>query len=94
MARVEERRIWVRLISTDALKSYMQFRGFRSVNELAKRVGVSKSTIGHLHSGSRVSCGPDVARRIEEALQAPPGSLFVAEVTPVTRDKYQGKVAS
>lgn len=85
MALKVEGRMWVRLISKDALRSYMQFRGFRSVRELAERVGVSKATIGHLHSGARDSCSPDVARRIEDALSAPPGSLFMPTVTPVTR---------
>ncbi len=58
MALSIERRMWVRLISNDALKSYMQSRGFRSVNELAMRIGVSKATIGHLHSGARRTCSP------------------------------------
>lgn len=89
MALKIEGRMWVRLINRDALRSYMQFRGFRSVRALAERVGVSKATIGHLHSGARDSCSPDVARRIEEALNAPPGSLFVPTMTPVTRHKSQ-----
>ncbi len=94
MALSIERRMWVRLISNDALKSYMQFRGFRSVNELAMRIGVSKATIGHLHSGARRTCSPKTARLIEEALQAPPNSLFIPEVTPVTREKYQSPAAA
>lgn len=88
MARVEERRLWVRLMSKDALRNYMEFRGFRSASELAERAGCSKATIGFLVSkgkASRTSCSPKMARKIEDALQAPPGSLFAAEVTVVTR---------
>lgn len=82
-------RLWVRLISPQVLKQYMHFRGFRSTKELADRIGVSKATVGHLHSGGRKTCSPNTARLIEEALNAPPGSLFVAEVTSGARPSGQ-----
>ncbi|WP_170228541.1 helix-turn-helix transcriptional regulator [Nesterenkonia populi] len=67
------------LISTDAFRQYMKYRGY-SVQGLADRVNVSKSTIGHLRSGFRKSVGPDIAKAIEKALDAPVGSLFLPKV--------------
>lgn len=74
-------RLWVRLISYQALDSYMRFRGLTN-ESLATKCGSRRhrSTISHLRSGARKTCGPDIARKIEKALEAPPGSLFVAEV--------------
>lgn len=74
-------RLWVRLISPDALNSYMQFRGFTN-ESLAIKCGSHKhrSTISHLRSGTRKTCGPEIARKIEKALECPPNSLFLAEL--------------
>lgn len=80
-----ESRFDVRLISSDALARYMQFRGL-TVRELADRVGCSRSTIGHLRSGRRTYIRPDWARRIERSLDAPQGSLFVPELSTIHRD--------
>lgn len=74
------RLFYVELISTDALRQYMKYRGY-SVKGLADRIGVSKATIGHLHSGGRKSVGPETAKAIERALDAPIGSLFVPKVS-------------
>lgn len=68
-------RVEFRLISAQALAQYMTFRG-HTVRSLAARVGRSRSLIGHLRSGRRKTCAPDIARKIERELQAPPGSLF------------------
>lgn len=72
---------WVRLISADALSNYMKFRGFTN-RTLAIACGSERhrSTISHLRSGARKTCGPEIARKIEKALQAPPNSLFLAQV--------------
>lgn len=86
MARRIERRLWLNLSDRSVLRSYMQYKGFRSVRELAQRAGVSRATIGHLHSGQRTTCSPTTARAIEDALGAPPGLLFTAEVISVQRD--------
>ena len=75
----------VRLISSRVLADYMAHRG-ETVRSLAQAVKVSPATVGHLRSGKRRSCRPATARAIEEALNAPPGSLFVAEVSRVSRD--------
>ena len=72
-------RLEVRLISRQALAQYMSFRG-HTVRSLARKVNRSSSLIGHLRSGKRHTCSPEVARAIEKALDAPSGSLFVAKV--------------
>ena len=75
-----ERRVWVKLISRDAFRQYIEFRGETNMS-LAKKAEVSKAIVGHLRGGQRSSCSGKTAGRIERALNAPPGSLFVAEVT-------------
>lgn len=86
MIRVEGR-FDVRLISAEALAGYMKFRGV-SVRHLAELIGnrSARSTIGHLLSGARSTCKPETAAAIEKALNAPPGSLFVAKVSRVSRE--------
>lgn len=69
----------MRLISHQVLGQYMDFRG-ESNRTLAAKVGVSTSVIAHLRRGARTYCDPKVGPRIEKALNAPPGSLFLAEV--------------
>lgn len=91
--RVVERRLDVRLISAAALAQYMTYREM-SVRELATRVGCSHSTIGHLRSGKRSYIDKDWAKKIEKVLDAPRGSLFMAELSSVTRDVApKGRVA-
>ena len=91
-----EVRFEVRLISHQALAQYMGHRGF-TVRSLAAAVtfhlkkrnrsaSCSPATIGHLRSGKRNTCGPEIARAIEEVLGAPAGSLFVPKVSNVIRD--------
>lgn len=75
----------MRLISPEALARYMEFRGY-TVRALAKSVGCSPATIGHLRTGERNYCRPDWAKSIERYLQAPPGSLFVPELSTVSRE--------
>ena len=79
--KISGKDFWVRLISSDALDNYMTFRGI-SNRELAIKCGSEKhrSTISLLRCGNRNTCGPDIARKIEKALGAPPNSLFLAEV--------------
>lgn len=84
--KVKDRRI---------LADYMRFRGM-SYAALAQRVhdkckkqipqGPSKATIGHLVTGQTTKTKPEWARAIEEILEAPSGSLFVAEVSRVSKD--------
>ncbi|MCD4535683.1 helix-turn-helix transcriptional regulator [Nocardioides sp. cx-169] len=78
-------RLDMKLKSRDVLRQYMKFRGV-NVRQLAEQSGVSRSTVGHLHSGKRKGCRPEAATAIEAALQAPPGLLFDAVVTNVSRE--------
>jgi hypothetical protein len=90
---VTEVRLDVELISPMALAQYMDHRDL-SVRALAEKVDhitrgrtKSRSTIGHLRSGARKTCDPVTAKAIERALDAPPGSLFVARLSTVQREK-------
>lgn len=81
--KVKDRRI---------LADYMSFRRV-SYAELARRVhertrtpGPSKATIGHLVTGVTTSTRKEWAAAIEEVLDAPAGSLFVASVSRVSQD--------
>lgn len=74
-----EGRLDVRLISAQALRQYMGFRG-HSVRSLASKVGVSHGTIGWLTSGQRTTTKPDTARKIAKALDCPVDALFVPVV--------------
>lgn len=80
--KCDQGRLWVRLISTQALRQYMEFRN-ETNRSLAIKTGsgVGREIIGHLRSGKRSTCSPQTATAIERALNAPPGSLFVPEVT-------------
>ena len=90
---VTESRFDVRLISAGALAQYMKYREV-SVRELAKTVGCSHATVGHLRSGKRNYVRSEWAKAIERALDAPRGSLFVPELSTVTRDTNRKKVAA
>lgn len=83
--KVTEWRFDVRLISSQALAQYMTYRDL-SVRDLAERVGCSHSTIGHLRSGKRQFINERWAKAIEKSLDAPRGSLFVPQVSSVTRE--------
>ena len=78
----------MKLISRRVLRDYMKYRRV-SIRELAEQCGVAKATIGHLHSGARDTCSSTTAAVIEESLNAPPGSLFVAHVVHGTGTVHQ-----
>jgi len=72
----------VRLISKQAFREYMKYRDFTNEG-LATAAKCSESTIAFLRStgkSARDTVGPATARRIEKALNAPPGSLFSAQI--------------
>lgn len=75
------REVYMRLISADALNAYIDARNL-SNRTLAEKAGSRsyRSTIGHLRSGKRTTCGPKIAGAIERALGAPAGSLFLVEL--------------
>lgn len=71
-----------------ALRDYMEYRR-ETIRSLAMKAGVTKSTIGNMHSWSLqrgVECPPALAARIEEILDAPPGAIFEPKVSRVARD--------
>ena len=91
--RITDWRLNVKLISKEAFRSYVSHRKM-TIEEIAYRAGVSKALVGHLHSGKRSSCRDDNAVKIERALDAPEGSLFLREVSSVTRDvRPRGRAA-
>lgn len=75
----------MRLKSPQMLRQYMEFKRMK-IRELAHAAGVSRATVGHLHSGARPTCSTATARKIEEALGCPPGLLFEAISSKVLRE--------
>lgn len=75
----------MKLISTEAFRNYVKHRGL-TMRAIADKAGCSPQLVGHLHSGKRMSCRPENARRIERALDAPEGSLFSESASIVLRD--------
>lgn len=70
----------MRLISSTALRQYMDHRRETNRSLAAKTEGAARrGIIGHLRSGRRTRCTPHVARAIEAALHAPAGSLFTPD---------------
>lgn len=81
-----EWRLDMRLKSPQMLRQYMDYKGM-NVRQLAKAAGVSRATIGHLHSGARQGkTSPATAKAVEGALGAPPGLLFEAISSKVQRE--------
>lgn len=83
-APLYEGRLDVRLISAQALKQYMEFRG-HTVRTLAAKAGVSHGTIGWLTSGNRTTTKVKTALAIAKALDCPPNALFVPTVVHGSR---------
>lgn len=88
------REVYMKLISRDALNAYLKARRM-STRTLARECGSEKhrSTISHLRSGARSTCGPEIAGKIERALGAPAGSLFLVEVANATAATSQRRTA-
>ena len=74
----------MRLISAQALRQYMQFRGY-SVRSLAAKVGVSHGSIGWLTSGQRSTTKVTTAKKIAKALDCPVDALFAPILVHVSR---------
>lgn len=83
-----EWRLDVKVRDRRMLKKFLELRG-ESYASLATKVGCSKATIGHLVTGQTTSTRPVWAKAIEEKLDAPQGSLFVAKVSRVSQDTEQ-----
>lgn len=83
--RVKVRRVDVRLISTDALASYMRFRE-ETTRSLAEKVGCSHGTI-HNYMRGRVRNVPEKrAKAMCRILSVPVEALFAPTVSTVQRD--------
>lgn len=80
-----EWRLDMRLKSPAMLRQYMDYRGMK-IRDLAQAAGVSRATVGHLHSGRRSGCSPKTAKAIEGALMCPPGLLFDPTSSRVSRE--------
>lgn len=63
-----------------------------SIRELARRAGVSHGIIGDLSSGRRITCNPETAIKIEQALGADPNTIFLVKTLPVA-ETQNGRVA-
>lgn len=66
---------WMKLRSREILIAFMKEKHF-STKRLATYAVCSKSFIGHLRSGYKTSCSPELADRISEALGVPRIALF------------------
>lgn len=76
---------WMRLSSPEMLKATMRRRNF-TMERLARYAGCSKSMIGHLCSGYKTSCTPELATKISEALDVETELLFVPRVSTSRSD--------
>jgi DNA-binding XRE family transcriptional regulator len=77
--------------SPAALAQAMAFRSY-TVRSLADAVGADRSTIGHLRSGRRRNCTPEIAKRIAATVQMPLDFLFVAR--PSNGTQAEGRSAA
>lgn len=80
----------MRLKDHRMIRQYMAYKDM-NIRDLATAAKVSRATVGHLHSGARNTCKPETAAAIERALGAPPGLLFEAVPSRVSREV--GRVA-
>lgn len=72
------------------LEDFRQAMWFNDLNvrELSELCGSlrHRSTIGHLHSGTRATCSVILGKRIEKVLRVAPGSLFRPSLSTVKSD--------
>ena len=81
--RRSKRARWMKLTSPDLLVAHMRHKDF-SQARLGRVAGTSRQFIHLLIVGERSSCSERVGKRIEEALDVPPGTLFLRCESPVT----------
>lgn len=67
--------------SPEMLAATIRRRGL-SLADLARQCGCSKSMVGHLTTGHKTTCTPDLAGRIADALDAPLELLFFVPAPP------------
>ncbi len=86
---------WMKLRSKEILTAFMESKDF-SVTRLSQYAGCSRAMIGHLRSGHKSSCTPELADRISEALGVPRVALFEEKAPTVSSriDLQRQKVAA
>src|SRR4051812_45716237 len=82
--RKRSKGIWMQVRDTDLLIRYMENADFTQAR-LARYVGCSRQFIHLLVTGERRTCTKQVGALIEEALRVLPGTLFVPNKSPATR---------
>lgn len=82
--------IWMRLRDPKLLVAYMEHAD-TSQARLARHADTKRQYIHMLANGQRRSCGPRIARLIEEALDVLPGTLFVEEKSPTSKPRVAKK---
>lgn len=75
---------WMRLTSAELLRGYMKRHDFSGAR-LGRYAECSRQFVAQLLNGQVTTCTPELARRIEEALQVLPGTLFVDPKSTQTR---------
>lgn len=80
-------RFYVEIVSQQALVRHMQHQDV-SVAKLARMIGKSKATVGHLHCGGRRTTSSETAKAIEKALGLAPCTLFLPKTEPGTHSTY------
>lgn len=65
----------MRIRNNRILRDYISLLGM-SERELARRAGLSHSTVNHLLTGRRSTCTAQTAHAIEAALDVPGGLIF------------------
>lgn len=82
--RTGNRSRWMKLRDPDLLVAYMKHKDFTQAR-LARSAERSRQFIHMLTNGQKSTCQETVAKRIEEALDVPRGTLFLAMESPVKR---------
>ncbi|WP_193606723.1 helix-turn-helix transcriptional regulator [Nocardioides lijunqiniae] len=71
----------MQLSSPEMLAATIRRRGL-SLADLARQSGCSKSMVGHLVTGHKTTCSPQLAARIATALDVPLELLFLVPAAP------------
>jgi antitoxin component HigA of HigAB toxin-antitoxin module len=94
MHAVPRHRAMARLRDPQMLRDLMEFHGLnlREMAEVCGHAG-SRSTIGNLHSGFRLTCTLILAKRIAKVLRVPPHHLFDVDLS-TSKVAHRQKVGS
>ena len=71
----------MQLSSPEMLAATIRRRGL-SLADVARLCGCSKSMVGHLTTGHKTACTPELAARLAAALDAPLDLLFLVPASP------------